>query len=117
MKNKEISLKFSAVALAVLLTGCGGGGSDGYYNKGENNPSTEDQIGSQEEIQLKNIQVQYLPIVDKLNARGDLFTVSVRVMNDGAILPNIPVKVESTDVLKKAICILGWDFYKSHLIF
>ena len=36
MKKKEISLKFSAVALAVLLASCGGGGSDGYYNQNEN---------------------------------------------------------------------------------
>ena len=40
MKNKEISLKFSAVALAVLLTGCGGGGSDGYYGGGTTSEPT-----------------------------------------------------------------------------
>ncbi|UIP25691.1 hypothetical protein [Acinetobacter towneri] len=45
MKKKEISLKFSAVALAVLLAGCGGGGSDGYYGGGDSNStgSTENQ--------------------------------------------------------------------------
>ena len=52
MKKKEISLKFSAVALAVLLAGCGGGGSDGYYNtKGSttgnaSNPSTGEEVKS-----------------------------------------------------------------------
>ncbi|WP_180136118.1 hypothetical protein [Acinetobacter sp. YH12070] len=43
MKKKEISLKFSAMALAVLLAGCGGGGSDGYYNTGPK-PGTDDPV-------------------------------------------------------------------------
>ena len=105
MKKKEISLKFSAVALAVLLAGCGGGGSDGYYNKGVSAPTAGTGTGSQEENLFKNIQIQYLPIVEKLNARGDTFTVSVRVMNDGAILPNVALIVESTDVLKNKAAI------------
>ena len=29
-----MSLKLSAVALAILLASCGGGGSEGYYNQG-----------------------------------------------------------------------------------
>lgn len=105
MKKKEISLKFSAVALAVLLAGCGGGGSDGYYNKGVSAPTAGTGTGTQEENLFKNIQIQYLPIVEKLNARGDTFTVSVRVMNDGAILPNVALIVESTDVLKNKAAI------------
>ncbi|MDM1722557.1 hypothetical protein [Acinetobacter towneri] len=105
MKKKEISLKFSAVALAVLLVGCGGGGSDGYYNKGVSAPTAGTGTGSQEENLFKNIQIQYLPIVEKLNARGDTFTVSVRVMNDGAILPNVVLKVESIDVAKNKAAI------------
>ncbi len=32
MINKQIGTKLSALALALLLAGCGGGGSDGYYN-------------------------------------------------------------------------------------
>jgi len=31
MNNKQIGLKLSTVALAVLLASCGGGGSDGYF--------------------------------------------------------------------------------------
>lgn len=105
MKKKEISLKFSAVALAVLLASCGGGGSDGYYNKGVSAPTAGTGTGTQEENLFKNIQIQYLPIVEKLNARGDTFTVSVRVMNDGAILPNVALIVESTDVSKNKAAI------------
>ena len=60
MKKKEISLKFSAVALAVLLASCGGGGSDGYYNtKGSTtgnalNPSTGEEVKS---VNISSIQL------------------------------------------------------------
>ena len=36
MSKKQISLKLSTVALAVLLASCGGGGSDGYFNEKDN---------------------------------------------------------------------------------
>lgn len=37
MQKKQLTMKLSAVALAVLLASCGGGGSDGYFNQGGNN--------------------------------------------------------------------------------
>lgn len=37
MQKKQVTMKLSAVALAVLLASCGGGGSEGYFNQGENN--------------------------------------------------------------------------------
>ena len=63
MKKKEISLKFSAVALAVLLAGCGGGGSDGYYNtKGSttgnaSNPSTGEEV--------KSVNISSIELIDR----------------------------------------------------
>lgn len=64
MKKKEISLKFSAVALAVLLAGCGGGGSDGYYpkpnpNSGNNatNPSTGEEV--------KSVNISTIQLIDR----------------------------------------------------
>ena len=63
MKKKEISLKFSAVALAVLLAGCGGGGSDGYYNtKGSTtgnalNPSTGEEV--------KSVNISSIELIDR----------------------------------------------------
>ena len=102
--SKNISLKLSTVALAVLLASCGGGGSEGYFNKGVQNPSSGG--GATEEVsKFENVQIQYLPLTSKLNARGDTYTVSVRVMNDGAILPNVALKVESTDVSKNKAAI------------
>ncbi|WP_180110497.1 MULTISPECIES: hypothetical protein [unclassified Acinetobacter] len=71
MQKKQVTMKLSAVALAVLLASCGGGGSDGYYNKGVSAPTAGTGTGTQEENLFKNIQIQYLPIVEKLNARGD----------------------------------------------
>ena len=103
--SKKIGIKLSTVALAVLLTSCGGGGSEGYFNEGVNKPSTGGDTNIEQEPVFKNVQIQYLPLVEKLNARGDTFTVSVRVMNDGAILPNVALKVESTDVLKNKAAI------------
>ena len=63
MKKKEISLKFSAVALAVLLASCGGGGSDGYYNtKGSttgnaSNPSTGEEV--------KSVNISSIELIDR----------------------------------------------------
>ena len=50
--------KFSALALAILLAGCGGGGSDGYYDQsGSNNNSggNANNPGTGEEVQTINI--------------------------------------------------------------
>ena len=50
--SKNISLKLSTVALAVLLASCGGGGSEGYFNKqgstsgNASNPSTGEEVKS-----------------------------------------------------------------------
>ncbi|QKQ69176.1 hypothetical protein [Acinetobacter sp. 10FS3-1] len=105
MINQQLSTKLSALALALLLAGCGGGGSEGYYNTGTDQPSTGGGADLPEENKLTNVQIQYLPLVEKLNARGDTYTVSVRVMNEGAILPNMDVKVESTDASKNKAAI------------
>src|SRR5690606_25260745 len=34
MISKQLGIKLSALTLALILAGCGGGGSDGYYNNG-----------------------------------------------------------------------------------
>ena len=46
MDKKQLGLKLSAVALAVLLASCGGGGSEGYYNSGSSNNSGSTGNGS-----------------------------------------------------------------------
>ena len=49
--------KFSALALAILLAGCGGGGSDGYYDQSgsNNNSGGSDNAGNPAEVQSLNI--------------------------------------------------------------
>lgn len=34
MISKQLGIKLSTLTLALMLAGCGGGGSDGYYNNG-----------------------------------------------------------------------------------
>ena len=85
MKNKEISLKFSAVALAVLLTGCGGGGSDGYYNT-DPKPGAGD--AEQPVIELEEELVEEQPVIEissaesTLNPNGGDFEVTVRLTDN-----------------------------------
>jgi hypothetical protein len=58
--SKNISLKLSTVALAVLLASCGGGGSEGYFNKqgsssgNASNPSTGEEVKS---VNISTIQL------------------------------------------------------------
>lgn len=115
MISKQLGIKSSALTLALILAGCGGGGSDGYFTQGVDKPSTSTGEGnSTPEVNvLKNVQIQYLPLVDKLNARGDVYTVSVRVMNDGVSLPNAVLKVESIDVTKNKAAI---EYISSELV-
>lgn len=39
MMNKRLSIKLSALTLALILAGCGSGGSEGYYNNGGSSSS------------------------------------------------------------------------------
>ncbi|MCA4779700.1 hypothetical protein IF090_08660 [Acinetobacter towneri] len=82
MKKKEISFKFSAVALAVLLAGCGGGG---YYdnkatdsNPGNNttNPSTGETVQNvnASAITLTDVNGVQTPVI---NIDGAKATVKV----------------------------------------
>lgn len=55
--SKNVGLKLSTVALAVLLASCGGGGSDGYFNQegSSNNSGGSDNAGNIEEVQSLEI--------------------------------------------------------------
>lgn len=62
--SKNVGLKLSTVAFAVLLASCGGGGSDGYYNQGSSsgnssttNPSTGEEVKS---VNISTIQLSDL---------------------------------------------------------
>ncbi len=55
--NKNVGLKLSTIALAVVLASCGGGGSEGYYNQegSSNNSGGSDNAGNIEEVQSLEI--------------------------------------------------------------
>ncbi|MFH7806081.1 hypothetical protein [Acinetobacter sp. BSP-53] len=61
--SKNISLKLSTVALAVLLASCGGGGSEGYFNKqgstsgNASNPSTGEEV--------KSVNISTIQLIDR----------------------------------------------------
>lgn len=82
MQKKQVTMKLSAVALAVLLASCGGGGSDGYFNEGANsggsstNPNTGEEVKSlnASAIQLKDLNGNSTTVI---TAEGVTATVKV----------------------------------------
>ena len=105
MKKKEISLKFSAMALAVLLAGCGGGGSDGYYNNdlpnsenigGENsNTDTNVLLSEKSFIQIESSQ-------PTLDINGDQANITIRLTDkNGGGVPNKSVELVLDKISQK----------------
>ena len=81
--NKNVGLKLSTVALAVVLASCGGGGSEGYYNQeGSSNNSGNGNNGGNTGT---STAVSALKIeLDKLSmaAMNGQLTVTVRALDE-----------------------------------
>ena len=87
--SKNISLKLSTVALAVLLASCGGGGSEGYFNNegssnnggstGGGNNGTEDPSTPVEET--KDIYANFKASKTAMLISGDTLVLSVQVLD------------------------------------
>ncbi|MCP0911029.1 MULTISPECIES: Ig-like domain-containing protein [Acinetobacter] len=85
MISKQLGIKLSALTLALMLAGCGGGGSDGYYNNdGGSNPSTENpkNPSTGEEVQSLNASAVVLTDangmpIQVINSEGAKATVRV----------------------------------------
>ncbi|MGA9699587.1 MAG: hypothetical protein WBQ67_11790, partial [Acinetobacter sp.] len=60
--SKNVGLKLSTVALAVLLASCGGGGSEGYYNDGSGNSSSTNP--STGEV-VKAVDISAVQLIDR----------------------------------------------------
>lgn len=84
MINKKLSTKFSALALALLLAGCGGGGSEGYYENGNSGGNTggSDNAGNPSEVQ--SLKITNFLLTDsngaetqKISALGAIATIKV----------------------------------------
>lgn len=89
--SKNIGLKLSTVALAVVLASCGGGGSDGYYNNNGGNTVG----GSQNGIET--------PEISKVNiSKVEIFTQNGVVTNTVTIA-GATARVLVTDQNQKPI--------------
>lgn len=96
MNKKQLTLKLSAVAMAVLLASCGGGG--GYY--GNNSGSSTDTGGNT--TNPTQVSAELLSVgqsKSSLNAGGDdSLTLTIRTLNkSGGIVPKANVKIEIKD--------------------
>ena len=85
MITKQFGTKLSALALALLLIGCGGGGSDGYNNTGPK-PGTDDPekpvIEPDEEIVEEQPIIEISSAESTLNPNGGDFEVTVRLTDN-----------------------------------
>lgn len=93
MITKQFGTKLSALALALLLIGCGGGGSDGYYNSGStnNNGSTSgdgsssgEEDGNQEETELPTLNNAFTQLISSKTAllvNGDTAALQIQLLD------------------------------------
>ncbi|WP_411684562.1 Ig-like domain-containing protein [Acinetobacter indicus] len=91
MKNKEISLKLSAVALAILLVGCGGGGSKGYYKEGSNSNVEGGSNGGGELADVQSLKITNFSLQDSNGSETQtisaLGAIAVLKVTDGSGTP------------------------------
>lgn len=107
MISKQLGIKLSALTLALMLAGCGGGGSKGYFNSGTDSSSTPENPEQPQAInQLDSLRID----LDKptLTAVNDTLVVTVKALsvNKGG-LADMPVTLKIIDstnlVLNKGI--------------
>ncbi|QGM28372.1 coiled-coil domain-containing protein [Acinetobacter towneri] len=115
MKKKEISFKFSAVALAVLLAGCGGGGSDGYYNNGS---SSTESGGSINNGGSNAVETNYHLIINaskpQLVVTGDTAVITVKLADvNGGGVSGESVVLAVEDTINNGVTIEGSSNVKS----
>lgn len=109
MLNKQTSLKLSAIALAILLASCGGGGSDGYYNQGASSGNTGgSDNGSNEENpdqQKEPVNITDITLLDNTNNTTNVVTSDgvmalVQVTNEnGEGIPNTIVRFQGQSIV------------------
>ncbi len=106
MINKQIGTKLSALALALLLAGCGGGGSDGYYNNnngGEQSGSitdNSDNDGEKDDLsEIVTNQNSFTQLIMSNNALligGDTSAIQVQLLKSstGGALSNQKISLQ-----------------------
>ena len=81
--SKNVGLKLSTVALAVVLASCGGGGSEGYYNQGgssnnSGNGNNGGNTGTSATVSALKIELDKLSMA----ATNGQLTVTVRALDE-----------------------------------
>lgn len=61
--SKNVGLKLSTVALAVLLASCGGGGSEGYFNNNDSGSSSSTNPSTGEAV--KAVDISAVQLIDR----------------------------------------------------
>ena len=85
--SKNVGLKLSTVALTVLLASCGGGGSEGYYNKESSN--TNEGTGTETVANAVAKQIRYSLQKESLLATGDSTNLTlVAIDENGKVITN-----------------------------
>lgn len=106
--SKNVGLKLSTIALAVLLASCGGGGSDGYFNEqgsgstiGNGNGS-----GSGSEVTAPELSEKSFIEIDSsqptLNINGDKASITIRLTDqNGGGVASKPVTLVLDETSRK----------------
>lgn len=84
MNKKQLTMKLSAIAVSILLASCGGGGSEGYFNK-EGSTSSENGNNTGGTEGTNSVNVAALKIeLDKpsIAATNGQLTVTVRALDE-----------------------------------
>ncbi len=84
MNKKQLTMKLSAIAVSILLASCGGGGSEGYFNK-EGSTSFENGNNTGGTEGTNSVNVAALKIeLDKpsIAATNGQLTVTVRALDE-----------------------------------
>ena len=115
MNKKQMSLKISAVALAILLASCGGGGSEGYYNSGSSSggSSGNGENGSTDPTtpveETKELYGSFTASKTAMLISGDTVVLSAQVLDSdtGGAVANKPVTLQIVDAKKSGVSIDG----------
>lgn len=115
--NKNVGLKLSTIALAVVLASCGGGGSEGYYNQegssSNNGSSTVGGNGSEAPStpveETKDLYANFKVSKTAMLISGDTLVLSIQVLDSetGGAAAGEPVTLQLVDAKSLGVSIDG----------
>ena len=115
--NKNVGLKLSTIALAVVLASCGGGGSEGYYNQegsSSNNGSSTvggngSEVPSTPVEETKDLYANFKVSKTAMLISGDTLVLSVQVLDSetGGAAAGEPVTLQLVDAKSLGVSIDG----------